>query len=124
MATDRKTDIGPPDYRNFMPPVIKNNYGKWKYHEIPKPGVMVHVAESGDKLYTVRAASPRLAGEAMWSRLAFRSGGGDWLLLMTGSIAKSRRKINPPYSSTIATPIPPPTQSVANARCERPPAIP
>ena len=39
---------------------IKANYGKWKYHEILKPGVMVHVAESGDKVYTVRAATPRL----------------------------------------------------------------
>ncbi|MHC4140608.1 MAG: dissimilatory-type sulfite reductase subunit beta [Planctomycetota bacterium] len=45
-----------------MPPVIKKNYGTWKYHEILKPGVMVHVAESGDKLFTVRAASPRLMG--------------------------------------------------------------
>ena len=43
-----------------MPPIIKENYGKWKYHEILKPGVMVHVSESGDKLYTVRAASGRL----------------------------------------------------------------
>ena len=62
MVTDRKTDIGPPDYQQFLPPIIKDNYGKWKYHEIIKPGVMVHVAESGDKLYTVRAASPRLLG--------------------------------------------------------------
>jgi len=57
---DRKTDIGPPNYEQFLPPVIKANYGKWKYHEVVKPGVMVHVGESGDKLYTVRAASPRL----------------------------------------------------------------
>ncbi len=60
MALDRKTDIGPPDYNKFLPPIIKENYGKWKYHEILKPGVMVHVGESGDKLYTVRAGSPRL----------------------------------------------------------------
>jgi sulfite reductase beta subunit len=63
MAVDmktRKTDIGPPDYKQFLPEVIKKNYGKWKYHEIIKPGVMVHTGESGDKLYTVRAASPRL----------------------------------------------------------------
>jgi sulfite reductase beta subunit len=46
----------------MLPPVIKQNYGKWKYHEILRPGVMVHVAESGDKLYTVRAGSPRLLG--------------------------------------------------------------
>jgi sulfite reductase beta subunit len=43
-----------------LPPVIKKNYGKWKYHEILTPGVMVHVAESGDKLFTVRVGSPRL----------------------------------------------------------------
>jgi len=59
-AADRKTDIGPPHYEQFLPPVIKKNYGKWKYHERIRPGVMVHVAESGDKLFTVRAGSPRL----------------------------------------------------------------
>ncbi|MFH1921562.1 MAG: dissimilatory-type sulfite reductase subunit beta [Planctomycetota bacterium] len=60
MATERRTDIGPPNYERFLPPIIKSNYGKWKYHEVLKPGVMVHVGESGDKLFTVRAASPRL----------------------------------------------------------------
>ncbi len=57
---ERQTDIGPPHYEQFLPEVIKKNYGKWDYHEIIKPGVMVHVGESGDKLFTVRAASPRL----------------------------------------------------------------
>jgi sulfite reductase beta subunit len=57
---DRITDIGPPHYEQFLPPVIKNNYGKWDFHEILKPGVMVHVAESGDKVFTVRAGTPRL----------------------------------------------------------------
>ncbi len=56
----RKTDIGPPHHEQFLPPVIKANYGKWKYHENPKPGVLVHVGETGDKLYSVRAATPRL----------------------------------------------------------------
>ena len=59
-AQKRITDIGPPDYKKFLSPVMKKNYGKWKYHEILKPGVMVHVAESGDKLYTVRTGSSRL----------------------------------------------------------------
>ena len=56
----RETDIGPPHYEKMLPPVIKANYGKWKYHETLKPGVMVHVAEGGDKIFTVRCASPRL----------------------------------------------------------------
>ena len=56
----RITDIGPPDYRQFLSPVMEKNYGKWKYHEIVKPGVMVHVSETGDKLFTVRAGGSRL----------------------------------------------------------------
>ncbi len=60
MAEERITDQGAKDYKEFLHPVMKANYGKWKYHEILKPGVMVHVGESGDKLYTVRIASPRL----------------------------------------------------------------
>ncbi len=59
-AQPRLTDIGPPSYEKFLPPVVKKNYGKWKYHENLAPGVLCHVAESGDRLYTVRAGSPRL----------------------------------------------------------------
>ena len=40
---DRITDIGPPRFDKFLPPVIKDNYGKWKYHEILEPGVLVHL---------------------------------------------------------------------------------
>lgn len=58
MAT--RTDFGPPDYREMLPPIITKNYGKWKYHERVKPGVLKHVAESGDELYTVRVGSERL----------------------------------------------------------------
>jgi sulfite reductase beta subunit len=56
----RITDIGPPSYEKFLHPVIKKNYGLWKYHENLAPGVLCHVAESGDRIYTVRAGSPRL----------------------------------------------------------------
>ncbi len=59
-AKVRETDIGPPHYEQFLHPVIRKNYGKWLYHETLKPGVLVHVSESGDKIFTVRAASPRL----------------------------------------------------------------
>jgi len=64
MATEatqpRLTDIGPPRYDKFLPPAILKNYGQWKYHETLASGVLCHVAESGDRIYTVRAASPRL----------------------------------------------------------------
>lgn len=57
---DRITDIGPPHYYQFFPPIVKKNYGKWLYHEVLEPGVLVHVSETGDKCYTVRAGGARL----------------------------------------------------------------
>jgi len=57
---NRLTDMGPRHFEEFYPEVIKNNKGKWLYHEILKPGVLVHVAESGDEVYTVRVGGARL----------------------------------------------------------------
>jgi len=57
---DRITDIGPRNYEEFYPPVIKENKGKWLYHEIIEPGILVHVSESGDEVYTVRVGGCRL----------------------------------------------------------------
>ena len=38
----------------MWPQVIKDNYGKWLYHDILEPGVMVHVSETGDKVWSLR----------------------------------------------------------------------
>ncbi|MDQ7833654.1 MAG: dissimilatory-type sulfite reductase subunit beta [Desulfovibrionaceae bacterium] len=56
----RITDIGPRHFEDFYPPVIKKNKGKWDYHEILKPGILVHVSETGDKVFTVRCGTARL----------------------------------------------------------------
>ncbi len=57
---DRISDIGPRKYDEFFPPVIKKNFGQWLYHEILEPGVLLHVAKSGDEVYTVRVGTARL----------------------------------------------------------------
>ncbi|MBN2139807.1 MAG: dissimilatory-type sulfite reductase subunit beta [Desulfovibrionaceae bacterium] len=57
---NRITDIGPRDFNEFLPPVIKKNKGKWVYHEIIEPGMLMHKAESGDEVYTVRFGGCRL----------------------------------------------------------------
>jgi len=57
---NRITDIGPRKYDEFYPPVIAKNKGKWKYHEILDPGVLVHVSETGDEVFTVRVGGARL----------------------------------------------------------------
>ncbi len=57
---DRITDIGPPHYSKFHPPVIAKNKGTWLWHEITQAGVMVHKAESGDECWTIRVGAARL----------------------------------------------------------------
>ncbi len=57
---DRITDIGPPHYSKFHPPVIAKNKGTWLYHEITQPGVLMHKAENGDECWTVRVGAARL----------------------------------------------------------------
>ena len=57
--TWKTIESGPYDYKDALHPVVKKNYGKWQYHEMPRPGVLKHVAESGDLLFTVRAGTPR-----------------------------------------------------------------
>jgi sulfite reductase beta subunit len=57
---DRISDIGPRKYEDFYPPVIKDNKGKWLYHEVLEPGVLVHVSETGAEVYTVRVGGARI----------------------------------------------------------------
>jgi sulfite reductase beta subunit len=56
---NRLTDMGPRHFWQYFPPIIQKNYGKWKYHEILEPGVLVHVSETGDKVFTVRVGGAR-----------------------------------------------------------------
>jgi len=62
---DRITDIGPPHYAQYYPQVIKENKGKWLYHEITQAGVLKHVSETGAECYTVRVASARLISTSL-----------------------------------------------------------
>ena len=57
LMKDRITDIGPRNIKLF-PPVIKENFGKWRYHEILEPGVLVHVSESGAEIYSCALEAP------------------------------------------------------------------
>ena len=56
----RISDIGPRHFGEYLPPVIKKNFGEWDYHEILEPGMLCHTAKSGDKAYTVRFGGARL----------------------------------------------------------------
>lgn len=57
---NRISDIGPRHFTDFLPPVIAKNKGQWLWHEILEPGILMHKAESGDEVYTVRCGAARL----------------------------------------------------------------
>ena len=56
---NRITDIGPNRFGQGLPPIIRKNYGKWVSHRILEPGRLMHVSETGDKVYTVRVGGHR-----------------------------------------------------------------
>ncbi len=59
-ATPRRADeVGVPDPFPFMHPILKKNYGQWAWHDRPRPGVLHHVANGGDEVWTVRAGTQR-----------------------------------------------------------------
>jgi len=62
MALEHRPPIesGCPDGFQYMHPVMRKNYGSWDYHEHPRPGVLLHVADSGDQIWTVRAGTQRI----------------------------------------------------------------
>ncbi|MDA8362047.1 MAG: dissimilatory-type sulfite reductase subunit beta [Gammaproteobacteria bacterium] len=59
MSVRKPVECGVPEATPYMHPVMKKNYGAWKWHERPRPGVLHHVAKGGDELWTVRAGTQR-----------------------------------------------------------------
>ncbi len=52
-------ETGVPDAFPFMHPTLKENYGAWKFHDRPRPGVLHHVAKSGEEIWSVRCGTQR-----------------------------------------------------------------
>ena len=55
-------ESGCPDGMQYMHPLMVKNFGNWKYHDRPRPGVLHHVAHSGDEIWTVRFGTQRQLG--------------------------------------------------------------
>jgi len=55
----RPNECGVPELEPFLHPALRKNYGQWAWHDRPRPGVLHHVAKSGDEVWTVRAGTQR-----------------------------------------------------------------
>ena len=58
----RPKETGVPDNTKYLHPTLLKNYGNWKYHDRPRPGVLHHVSHSGDEVWTVRAGTAAANG--------------------------------------------------------------
>ena len=58
-AVHQTVECGVPDPFPMMHPLLKKNYGQWAWHDRPRPGVLHHVAKSGEAVWTVRAGTQR-----------------------------------------------------------------
>ena len=45
-------ETGAPDGFQYMHPTMRKNFGQWKWHDHPRPGVLRHAAKSGDEIWT------------------------------------------------------------------------
>ena len=52
-------ESGVPDPMPLMHPMMRKNYGAWSWHDRPRPGVLHHVAKSGDEIWTIKAGTQR-----------------------------------------------------------------
>ncbi len=43
-------ESGVPEMEPYLHPVLEKNYGDWKWHDRPRPGVLHHVANGGDEI--------------------------------------------------------------------------
>ena len=55
----RKPVEGFLDNKKFLHPKFAANYGNWKYHDRPRPGVLHHVSNTGDEVWSVKAGTQR-----------------------------------------------------------------
>ena len=59
MAQRTPIESGVPDNKPYMHPTMLKNYGNWRYHDRPRPGVLHHVSHTGDEVWSVRAGTQR-----------------------------------------------------------------
>ena len=52
-------ESGVVDVTPYLHPVMREQYGKWKWHDRLRPGVLHHVAQDGTEVWTVRFGTQR-----------------------------------------------------------------
>ena len=101
--TDRMNKRLPMPYTAQLPEIIRNNYGRWIDRKIHEGGIVEHISETGDRVFTVKVGLPpngRLSVETLekiieiadkYGLKVVRATRGMNLEFITDSLEKAKR---------------------------------
>lgn len=88
---DRLQKRFPIDLDKLLPDVVKRNYGKWIDRKFHGPGIIEHISETGERVFTVKVALPpnaRLSADTLekFADIADKLGVGAMRITMAGNL--------------------------------------
>jgi sulfite reductase beta subunit len=83
--------IYPTEVEKFLPDIIKRNYGKWKERKFHGNGIIEHISETGERVFTIKVALPpnaRVSADTLekFADLADKYGVGALRITMAGNV--------------------------------------
>ncbi|MFB6470568.1 MAG: dissimilatory-type sulfite reductase subunit beta [Vulcanisaeta sp. AZ3] len=87
----RLRKVFPVDLDKFLPDIIRRNYGKWVDRKFHGNGIIEHISETGERVFTVKAAMPpnaRLSADTLekFADIADKLGVGALRVTMAGNL--------------------------------------
>ena len=87
----RLQKVFPVDLDKFLPDIIKRNYGKWVDRRFHGYGIIEHISETGERVFTVKVAMPpnaRLSADTLeqFADIADKLGVGAMRVTMAGNL--------------------------------------
>jgi sulfite reductase beta subunit len=87
----RLQKVFPVDLDKFLPDIIKRNYGKWVDRKFHGYGIIEHISETGERVFTVKVAMPpnaRLSADTLeqFADIADKLGVGAIRVTMAGNL--------------------------------------
>ena len=89
--TARLQKVFPVDLNKFLPEIVLRNYGRWVDRKFHGYGIIEHISETGERVFTVKIAMPpnaRLSADTLeqFADIADKLGVGAMRVTMAGNL--------------------------------------
>ncbi len=81
----------PTEVERFLPEIVKRNYGKWKERKFHGSGIIEHISETGERVFTIKVALPpnaRISADTLekFADIADKYGVGALRITVAGNV--------------------------------------